>query len=119
MKISILLITFFLSYNLHAGFVCNMAKKGIEVATEVVAMNLKCEREEAIHEDLAKLIKLEEICVEDMIQSTTSPVMCSVIAKSASSFIVTKIPEGWECDERVSRKRLDKIIYTACTTLIE
>lgn len=117
MKGSILLVSFLLSFNLYADFICDMAEGGVDVAVEVVSTSLKCKNEEVVRDDLSALINLERLCSKELEKDISSPVMCAVIAKTTARFLVTKIPQSWECDEKVSVKHFDKMIYNTCITV--
>jgi len=114
----ITLLSFLFSFNLYAGFGCDIAETGAQVASELIVKNFRCENETQVLEDIEKLIRLERICNEKFVEKINSPVICAVVAKSTAAYVAQKIPEQWECDERTSRDFVDRAIYKACISIL-
>ena len=119
MKAVVILFGMLLSFQVFAGFACDLAERGVEVTTQFIASKFECKNDTQIKEDIGLLIQIDQLCEENRVEYMQSPVMCTIIAKSTAIYVASKIPEAWECNERVSTQYLDRMIYNVCLKATE
>lgn len=113
MKKVLLMTLVSLTFSAQANLVCNVAEKGIELASNAIITTLKCENEAAVLEDLQLITKIEQRCSSQEAIFTTS-LTCKLLSNNAAAVLADKIPVDWKCDSEHSEELISDLIYKAC-----
>jgi len=114
MKKILAIVVLTMTFNTQASLICDVAEKGIELASEKISTSFKCESPETILEDLRAITKIEERCSSDDSSISESILTCKILAKSAAYVLADKVPTEWECDAEQTEETIGNIIFKAC-----